>query len=133
MSLFLSSPPQRNRGFTLIELISVIAVMVIIGYMSVPSYLAYVTDKRQDEGKQKILEIMQKQNQFKMMSAPYQFTLDLSQLGYTLTSGAVMSKSVDPGFRITAANCTTPSVMNDLGYCVVVRATPISATRGDST
>ncbi len=122
----------RTRGVTLIELIMVTALILIISYFSVPSYTNYIIEKRQDEGKQKILEIMKKQNHFKMMTPPYHYTLDLSELGYPLISSAVLSSDENPRFKVTASLCTTPVDMNDIALCVKLRADPIDPLAGDS-
>ena len=122
-----------SRGFFMVEMLAIVAISATLVAISLPIYTDYINEKRQDQAKQKLVEIMEKQNSFKMMNDPYTYTTDLSLLGYnTSTTGAVQSDRRDPLFEIVASNCTGGGSLASLFYCVKLRATPLQPGREDS-
>ena len=56
--------PRASRGFTLIELMIVVAVISILGAIAYPSYQESVRKGRRAEGRAALQELMQQQERF---------------------------------------------------------------------
>lgn len=54
----------RRRGFSLIEVVIVIAILGILVAIAYPSYLTYVTKTRRSEGKTALLDLQQRMERF---------------------------------------------------------------------
>ena len=55
---------QRHRGFTLIELMVVVAIVAILAGIAYPSYTRYVTDTRRSEGQRLLFLAAAQQEKF---------------------------------------------------------------------
>lgn len=56
--------PRASRGFTLIELMIVVAVIAILGAIAYPSYQESVRKGRRAEGRAALQEVMQQQERY---------------------------------------------------------------------
>lgn len=59
-----STYPMRKRGFTLIELVIVIAILGLLVSIAYPSYLSYVIKTRRSEAKTALLDLQQRMERF---------------------------------------------------------------------
>ena len=75
---------KNNTGFTLIEVMIVVAIIGIIAGIGYPSYTKYLHKAGRAEGSALLLEVMEKQEQHYRRKRTY--ATDLSELGY---AGAV--------------------------------------------
>lgn len=67
---------HRHRGFTLIELMIVVAVVAILTMIAYPSYLNYVIRANRSQAQQFLMDIAQREEQFRLDQG--QYTTDLN-------------------------------------------------------
>ncbi|MEE9421517.1 MAG: type IV pilin protein [Gammaproteobacteria bacterium] len=70
---------KLKRGFTLIELMIVIAIVAILASIAYPSYQNHVRKSNRVEGKALLMQIIQQQERFKTENLTY--AVDLSTIG----------------------------------------------------
>lgn len=85
---------MNNKGFSLVELIIVIAIMVVLIAVLAPQYLKYVEKSRVASDQTTVVEYI---NAMQVLAADPEVTLDSSKT-YTLTSGTVGG---DPGVTVS--------------------------------
>jgi type IV pilus assembly protein PilE len=88
---------KRARGFTLIELMIVVAVIGLLSMIGYPSYQTYVMKGQRSSAQQLMLDIGNKQQQYLLDAKQYTAALDAT--GLTM---------VADGWTCTAAACTNP-------------------------
>ena len=71
---------RRQRGFTLNELMVVVAIISLLGMLGYPSYLDYVTRANRTAAKSLMLQIADRQEQF--FADNKRYANDLLELGY---------------------------------------------------
>ncbi|MFV3330732.1 type IV pilin protein [Pseudomonas sp. NY15437] len=120
---------MRQKGFSLIELMVVVAIVGIIAAIAYPSYQQYVLRSGRADGKAKLMEMLQAQERFFSQNQTYTATLGTGAggLGYSAdANGAVASESRK--YNITAAACSGKTIAN----CVNLTATPTGAQANDA-
>ena len=103
---------KNNKGFTLIEVMIVVAIIGIIAAIGYPSYTKYLHKAGRAEGSALLLEVMEKQEQHYRRERTY--ATALSALGYAGDAETERYKIVEP-----MEACDT-----DIRRCVVVTANP---------
>ncbi len=111
----------KNRGFSLIELLIVVAIIGIIAAIAYPSYQNYLTRAARAEASAKLLEVMERQEQYYRRELKY--TATLTDLGY-----GAMVETGSQRHVITAEACGT-----SIRRCVNLKATAQNASAGDAT
>ncbi len=71
---------RKLQGFTLIELMIVVAIIGVIAAIAYPSYNGYVTKSKRTVGQSILTQVANRQEQFFMDNKTY--TGDLTNLGY---------------------------------------------------
>lgn len=94
---------KKQKGFTLIELMIVVALIGILASIAYPSYQSSVTNARRSDGMSTLLNIMSAQERNFTMNNAY--TTDMSSLGFAVDAGEVVSEN--SFYRISASFCTT--------------------------
>lgn len=118
-----------TRGFTLIELMIVIAIIGILVTVVMPSYRNYVLESQRSDTQGKLLQMLELQERFYLNNFTY--TTSLTTLGYP-TDPLIISYSGSPAFSVAIQTCPTgsalyPDITNsatDLNRCFRVIATP---------
>ncbi|MRI33713.1 hypothetical protein EOPP23_12020 [Endozoicomonas sp. OPT23] len=112
------------KGFSLIELMIVVAIIAIISAIAIPSYTDYVTRSRRSEAIATLLQIMAQQERNFTEQLTYQ--TDLTLLGYS-ASPVITDNSY---YSITAQTCTGSPAL-PITRCINLLATPQGSQLGD--
>jgi type IV pilus assembly protein PilE len=70
----------KNKGFTLVELLIVVAIIALISVIAYPSYMNYVVNTKRNAARNALLQIADRQQQFFMDNKRYAATL--TDLGF---------------------------------------------------
>ena len=74
---------KNSKGFTLIELMVVVAILAIVAVIAVPSFLDQVRKARMSDAKQTLMDVAAKLEQYYQDNKGYPTTADMTLLGYT--------------------------------------------------
>ena len=105
---------MRVAGFSLFELMVVIAIIGILATLAVPSYRQYMIESGRTEGAGLLMEIMARQESG--YRSRFSYTTSLSELGYS----ADTVPSENALYLVTAEACADGSAIT---RCVTLRAT----------
>ena len=110
--------PHRGRGFTLLEVMIVVAIIAILAAIALPSYSRYVYRTRRADGKNMLMQVAAAQERF---YTNYNRYGTMSQLGYT-------SGTSEKGYyTVTSANGSSGDAQS-----YVLTATPRGVQQNDS-
>ena len=117
-----------QRGFTLIELMIVVAVVAILASIAYPAYSDSILKGRRAEARTALMELMQQQERYMTQRGTY---LKFSNSGgvTTPTSAAATFKvfsgdnQAGAAYLLSTTECAAP--LDDLRNCVVATATPV--------
>lgn len=118
---------QGYKGFTLTELLIVVAIVAILASIAYPSYQRHIVSTRHADAKVKLLEVMQLQRRFFTNNNTY--TIDLiADLNLAETGEDVITEN--EFYIITAGQCSADPDNVPIEQCVNLTAT---ATFGDAS
>lgn len=111
----------KKAGFTLIELMTVIAIMGILSVLAYASYNYAITKAKRSEGKSALMKLMQQEERFYTQNNSYivfsQASSDANEMKFNWFSGDSANKSA---YEIKATACAGDTIQN----CVLLTATP---------
>jgi len=79
-----SSARQRSHGFTLVELMIVVAIVAILAAIALPSYLKQIQQSRRTSAKTALLDVSSREERYYAVNNSY---TTLANLGYTNAIG----------------------------------------------
>lgn len=117
---------MKQSGFTLIELMIVVAIVGILAAIAYPSYQSYVERTGRADGQAKLMEIMQAQERFYSQNQTYTANLGAGGLGYGVAANAAVA-SDEGRYNITAAACG-----GAIASCVALTADAVGQQASDT-
>jgi type IV pilus assembly protein PilE len=114
---------RTAAGFTLIELMIVVAVVTILGSIAYPSYIAYTSRAKRSDAQQLMQEIALKEGQYILDARAYTATIGTGGLNINRQGWTCTTNCTNPAYTISVAvdNTATP-------FSYTITGTPVSSS-----
>jgi len=112
---------KNNKGFSLIEVMIVVAIFGIITAVATPSYMEYVRKGKRADAKVELLRLSQMQESFFVQNLSYASTL--AQLGLAGTVTSEQDEYTMSLSTVVPAGCGGTSASPCTGYTLTAQAT----------
>ena len=125
----------RKRGFTLIELMIVVAIVAVLAAIALPSYQDYVRKGRRADGRSLLQGMSLAQEKWRLGHTTYGLEADLPSPTSTYYTMAVVAGSTATDYELTATAKAGTSQANDTGCTIIqfkVQAGVVSYLPDDS-
>ena len=110
---------KHNRGFSLLEMMLVVALIGLLAMVALPSYSDYITRTNRADAKDLLTDVAFQQERFNTRNRTY--TVAMTDLGYS----ADPVVSTNGLYTVDAAACPNSSI----GSCVLLTATPVAGSQ----
>lgn len=127
---------MKQKGFTLIELMVVVAIIGILVSVVMPSYRNYVLESQRNDTMGKLLQVVQLQERFYLNNVTYTQVMggDFNAntgLGFTVNAAGqwVINYAGEAAYGINIELCDNVAIYPDtptIAQCFIAVATPIS-------
>lgn len=108
---------RQQRGFTLIELMAVLAIVSVLALAAYPSYRGVLLKAKRTEARAALMRTMQQQERYFSQHNSYLAYSGDNPAGFTWYSGETAASSA---YQISAAACSGDLIRQ----CVSLQATP---------
>lgn len=117
---------QSNAGFTLIELMIVVAVIGILAAVAYPSYINSVIKGKRAEGRAALTELLQQQERYMTQRNTYLAFTNAAGVTNPVSAGTTFKvfsgdSPAKAAYLLTASVCDSSTPITD---CVMVEAVP---------
>lgn len=117
---------KQRTGFTLIELMIVVAVTAILAAVAIPSFTQYVTRASREAAKSELMQLASVQEKIYLNSSAYSASATTITAAYNGNSGGGLGvtsgRTTDNKYTITISPTTGPS------QTYTITATPVAGT-----
>lgn len=119
---------KRTEGFSLVEIMIVLAIVGILASVAYPGYASYIARSRRIEGQMALLDILQQQERFYSLHNTYvEFSADSTDPDAQRIKWWSGGEATGSAYELHGQACPN----RDISECIEVRAVP-GTTRVDA-
>ncbi len=118
----MSHPSRRQRGFTLVELMVVVAIAAVLASIALPNYMESVRKSRRADARAALQELAQQLEAYYARNGTY--TTDMTELGYPNARWNSVPRTARFNDRHYAVRILPPTRSCPIQSCYRLRAVP---------